>query len=78
MEENFDYEYEHPRAIKKHELAKMYGCSRKTLMKRINRFDHLVSQLEKTGCDKFTKIFTPKEMEMICEVIGYPYKKRKI
>lgn len=72
-----DFEYEHPRVIKKHELASLYGCSRKTLMKRINRFEHLVAELEKTGCDKFAKTFSPKEMWMICEVIGYPHRKKK-
>jgi len=44
----------------------------KTFWRRVNSLQVLKSELAKSGYKKGQKEFTPKQMKLICDRIGYP------
>lgn len=66
------------RAYCKIELALLYNpspnveASRRTLVRWIQRNHELVKELETAGYNKFRKVFTPREVEVIVKHLGVP------
>ncbi len=55
------------------ELANNLGYSSlNTFWRRVNSLPTLVSDLKGSGYQKGQKEFTPKQMKLICDRIGYP------
>ena len=44
----------------------------KTFWRRVNSLQVLKTELNKSGYKKGQKEFTPKQMKLICDRIGYP------
>lgn len=48
-----------------------YG-NKKTFWRRVNSLPVLQSELAESGYKKGQKEFTPKQMKLICDRVGYP------
>lgn len=55
------------------ELALKLGYKHlKTFWRRVNSLPALQQELAESGYKKWQKEFTPKQMKLICDRIGYP------
>ena len=55
------------------ELAEQLGYRHlKTFWRRVNSLPILIQELAESGYYKRQKEFTPKQMKLICDRIGYP------
>ncbi len=58
--------------VSKQQLAEAYGVNKTYFFRKLHNNKEIISKLVKAGYNTSSRILTPKQIEIICEYLGYP------
>ena len=58
--------------VSKQQLAEAYGVNKTYFFRKLHTNKEIISKLVKAGYNTSSRILTPKQIEIICEYLGYP------